>query len=623
MDEIVPDNSDFISSGLISTSNQDIDFIGLSSVADPLQSNGHVIRVIAREEGLGVNAPYLLAYLSQGQSFDIAVLNITQGTLTTSFTEYNYTLTNAQADSITDYSTLELRLEASCNSGTCSAGSSRDSVSVSWMELAILTNPPVPPATLDSVSVNNSTSLQINFTEPIDTSQVLSYNIERDDGSGFSVISNIAQGVTTFDDNGLIADSFYSYRIVSIGTSSNSIPSNVISQRTTVILFTSLPDSNISVRWLQGLGTGDCSDLTTYGCLNENIRNDNDFVQSIGLGNLDTDIDSFTMSDITDPLKDDGHFLKYTLRTANVGTNQPSFDIQLRQGTTEIASFNHPQGSITSNYQFFQQELTAIQAQSITDYTDLEITITASCPLNCSNNPSSLEKLNVSWIVFEIQQVQAPSIAKVDTLSSTSLRIIWLNEDVDPEITNIIIQRINGTDFITIGNVTSSVFSFDETGLLEQQILTYRLTGMLPSGFTLSSKEFTGSTPPSTSTLNTQGVIIEPDANNSFTVLDKDTFTQTVEHYNLSPATVQLIITDIDVNGLNAYEIIVKMNDGSYDLSQEMSNVGAFYGNKYLIFSDIDNFIGNVTNDVILSLGGSNGTGDNPLHGQQSQGSGS
>ena len=71
---------------MISTSNQDIDFAGLTSITDPLKSDGHVIRAQAREGGVGVNAPYLLVYLSQGQSFDIAVLNVTQGTLTTTFT---------------------------------------------------------------------------------------------------------------------------------------------------------------------------------------------------------------------------------------------------------------------------------------------------------------------------------------------------------------------------------------------------------------------------------------------------------------------------------------------------------------------------------------------------------
>ncbi len=607
---MTPDDTDFITSSLISTSNQDIDFIGLTSVTDPLKSDGHVIRVQAREEGLGVNAPFLLVYLSQGQTSDIAVLNITQGTLTTTFTQYEYALTPTEADSITDYTDLELRLEASCNSGTCSAGGNRDSVSVSWAEFAVLDQPIIPPPTLDTVTVVNSTALQLDWTAPVDLSNVLSYDIRRFNGTTFNTVGNVLNGTTTFTNTGLIPDTFYTYHVVSKSSSDESLPSNQISQRTTVILFSASPDSNPSVRWVNGLGNAPCGDLTTFECVNESERDDGDFIQSLGLGSSDSDIDIMTMSDMDDPERSDSHFLKYTVRKADVGTNPVEFTIQLRQGVTEIASFTH--SGLTSNYVIFQQELTGTQADSITDYSDLELTLTASCDAGCSNSPNAREKVNVSFVIFEIEQVTTGSISLIDTLSSSSLRLTWEADELDAEITDVIIQRQNGTDFLNVGNVTTVTSTFDDTGLDSNSIVTYRLTGMLISGFSIPSNEFSGATPPSSAEINGNGTIIEPNPSNTFTLLEKQILVNTIQHYNITTSELNSIFTDIDTNQLNMYEIIDKMNNGSYSTSQEMTNAGAFYGTKYLIIQNINDFIGNVTTDVILALGGSNGTGDNP-----------
>jgi len=407
------------------------------SLADPLKSDGHVLRTQAREAGLGVNAPFLLIYLSQGQSFDIAVLNITQGTLTTTFTEYEYSLTPSEADSITDYTDLEIRMEASCNTGTCGAGNNRDRVHVSWVEFAVLDQPIIPPPTLDTVSVVNSTSLQVNFTEPVDTSQILSYNIELDNGFGFTVAGNVPQGTTTFVAGDLTSDSFYTVRIISVGASENSIASNSVSQRTTVILFSAHPDANLGVRWVNGLGVLPCEDTVTFECVNEVIRDDNDFIQSTGIGDTNTDLDSFSLSDIEDPLRSDGHFLKYTLREAGVGTNQLQFTIELRQNVTIIATYIHAQGSISENYELFTQELTNLQADGITDYSDLIVEITASCPVSCTNIPSAREKLNVSWITFEIEHVSAPPIESLELLTLSTIRVSWESQNVDAQISDI------------------------------------------------------------------------------------------------------------------------------------------------------------------------------------------
>ena len=502
---------------------------------------------------------------------------------------------------------------ASCNSGTCNAGGSRDTVQVSWVEFAVLDVPIIPPPTLDTVSVVNSSSLEVNFTAPVDLSNVLSYDIRRFNGTSFETVGNILNGSTlSFVEGDLIADTFYRYHVVSIASSNESDPSNEIGQRTTVILFTAKPDSNPGVRWVNGLGNPPCSDLTTFECVNENTRNDGDFIQTTGLGTSNTDIDIMTLSDIEDPLRSDSHFLKYTLREAGVGTNPVKFEILLRQGATIIANYTHT--SLSTNYVLFSQELTTGEADAITDYTDLEVTLTASCDSNCSNQER--EKVNVSWVLFIIEQVSAPPIESLELLTVSSIRVTWLSEDVDGEISDIIIQRMDGTDFISVGNVSSATTTFDDTGLDEQKIIDYRLQGMLSGGgFSSASKVITGATPPSSTTINSNGTVIEPSASNSLSLLDKQIFTHTVEHYNITTAEVGQIFTDIDTNQLNLYEIIDKMNNGSYSSSQEMRNAGAFYGTKYLLFQDISDFIGNVTQNVVIALGGSNGTGDNPNFG--------
>lgn len=546
--------------------------------------------------------------MNQGGVTLIATLNITQGTLTTTFTEYEYALTPAEADSITDYTDLEFRFEASCNPGTCNAGGNRDAVEVSWAEFAVLEDPIIPPPTLDTVTVVNSTSLEINFTAPVDLSNVLSYDIRRSNGTTFNTVGNILNGSTlSFVEGGLIADTFYTYHVVSVGSSFESLPSNTVSQRTTLILFSSSPDSNIGARWVNGLGNPPCSDLATFECINENERDDGDFVQSTALGTSNTDVDSFTMSDMEDPQRSDSHFLKYTLRRAGVGDNPVEFVIEFRQGATQIVNYTHT--GLTTNYIIFQQELTATQADSITDYNDLEIEITASCNAGCSNQER--ERVNVSFIIFEIEQVTTESISLIDTISSSSLRISWEGDEVDPEISDIIIQRENVTDFLNIATV-SGVSTFDDTGLDSNKIIKYRLIGMLTSGFSKPSNEFSGATPPSSAEINGNGTIIEPGSTNTFSLLEKQIFTNTIQHYNITTSELGLIFTDIDTNELNLYQIIDKMNNGSYSSSQGMTNAGAFYGTKYLIFLDVNDFIGNVTNDVRLALGGSNGTGDNP-----------
>ena len=605
--ESIRDDTDYIQTTGLGNGGSDSQFYTLSNIPDPLQSTGHVLRYTLREGNEGTNPVGFQIILRQSATV-IATFTHAQGSLPTSFTLFQQTLTNTQADSITNYNNLELTLIGSCTIGCGNNPSQRERVAVSWVEFAVITG--VSPPTLNTVNVLSPTSLRLGWTEPLDTSSVLSYNIERDDGLGFSIVGNVPIGTTTFDDTNLIPDSLYRYRLVSVGSSGNSIPSNEISQTTTVIIIPSKfarPDSDPSLRWVNGIGLPPCTDLTTFECTNESIRDDTDFIQTIGLGNGDQDEQFYTLSNISDPFKSDGHILRYTLREANQGTNPVAFVIKLRQGASPIATFTHAQGTLPVSYQLFERELTFTQADLITDYSGLELTLTASCSIGCGNNPSEREKVQVSWIEFEITSSNPPEIQRVDTLNSTSLRLEWENETNEnpDDISQIIIQRSIGIDFLTIGNLTSSVQSFDDTGLTQQTIYNYRLKAKLSGGgFSNPSDIFSGSTPADPTTLTVQGTIIEPTPTNSFSIGDSQVIAQTIELFNVNTQSMDTIINDIEVNRLNAYQIITKMNDGSYDSSQKMKNAGAFYGTIYLDANNISVFINTVVDTVLSAVNG-------------------
>src|SRR3990170_4302512 len=606
VDEVIRNDADYIQTTGLGNAGSDSQFYTLSNIADPLQSTGHILRYTLREGNEGTNPVGFTITLRQGVTV-IATFTHAQGSLPTSFTLFQQTLTAAQANSITNYNNLELTLVGSCITGCGNSPSQRERVAVSWVEFAVITG--VSPPTLNAVNVLSPTSLRLVWTQPLDTTSVLSYNIERDNGLGFTVVGNVPVGTVSFDDINLIPDSLYKYRLVSVGSSGNSLPSNEISQTTTVIILPSKfarPDSDPSLRWVNGIGTPPCSDLLTFNCVDELVRDDRDYIQSIGLGDADQDQQFYTMSDVSDPFKSDGHILRYTLREAGEGTNPVGFTITLRQGVSPIATFTHAQGSLPTAFTLFEQELTNAQADLITNYGGLELTLTASCSVGCSNNPSSRDKVQVSWIEFEILSSSPPVIQNVDTLSNTSLRLGWVNEIQNPDdIAEIIIQRNVGPDFITVATLPSFTGSYDDTGLTPQTIYNYRLKAKLSGGgFSNPSDIFAGSTPANPTTLTIQGAIIEPTPTNSFSEGDSQIIAQTIELFNVNSPSMDTIINDINVNRLNAYQIITKMNDGSYDNTQKMKNAGAFYGTIYLNSNNISVFINNVVNTVLSAVNG-------------------
>ena len=167
-----------------------------------------------------------------------------------------------------------------------------------------------------------------------------------------------------------------------------------------VPLQTANPDSDPTLRWVNGIGQTPCTDLDTFNCVDETFRDDNDYIQTIGLGKSNSDKQFYTLSDMSDPMTSSGHVLRYTITEADVGVNPVELDIILRQGETVIASFHHE--NLPTGFTLIEQTLSAAQADAITDYTDLELTLDGNCDNTCKNSPGNREKIQVSWIEFAI-----------------------------------------------------------------------------------------------------------------------------------------------------------------------------------------------------------------------------
>ncbi len=153
IDEVSYDDLDNITSSKNPTA--DICEVGLSSVTDPLNSSGHIIRYRAKtnvQSGM-------IVYLMQGAT----TIASQTPPLTTSFQTFTYTLTAVEADSITNYTDLRLRFSAD--------GKANTNQYVSWAEFEVPgadTTPPTitidVPTTSSPVYRKGGEQFYVNFT---------------------------------------------------------------------------------------------------------------------------------------------------------------------------------------------------------------------------------------------------------------------------------------------------------------------------------------------------------------------------------------------------------------------------------------------------------------------------
>jgi hypothetical protein len=107
VDELLADDSDYIESALDPVN--DTCRLSLTNGYDPFISTGHKLRFRARKDQPDASAVTLTARLKQGAT----TIRQVQVSVPDAWTTYEFTLTGAEADAITDYNALEVELVAS------------------------------------------------------------------------------------------------------------------------------------------------------------------------------------------------------------------------------------------------------------------------------------------------------------------------------------------------------------------------------------------------------------------------------------------------------------------------------------------------------------------------------
>jgi len=127
IDEAVSDDTDYVRSPT-SPSNAAVEF-GLSNLADPNRDTGHFVDFRFKKDATGGEVLSLVVELRQG-----AVVKMTSDPLTVpdEWTDQSLALSAAQAQSISDYTDLRVRLIA-----TVVSGSGARRVQVSWAQLRV------------------------------------------------------------------------------------------------------------------------------------------------------------------------------------------------------------------------------------------------------------------------------------------------------------------------------------------------------------------------------------------------------------------------------------------------------------------------------------------------------
>ncbi|MEX0786025.1 MAG: cohesin domain-containing protein, partial [Dehalococcoidia bacterium] len=131
LDEAIPDDA----TTEIQSSNDPIADpfeVGLSAVLDPQSSANHAVRYRATKTGDGTAT--LDAELYQGAAL---IASDVQRTLTTAYQDFSFTLSSGEADLITNYSDLRVRITADSTAGTVVTNAL-----VTWIELEV---PEIPP----------------------------------------------------------------------------------------------------------------------------------------------------------------------------------------------------------------------------------------------------------------------------------------------------------------------------------------------------------------------------------------------------------------------------------------------------------------------------------------------
>jgi hypothetical protein len=115
VDESSADDADYVRSPV--TPTNDVVVFRLSDVTDPALSTGHILRVRnsadqASQETIDFLFELRQGYTNEGAQGTLIASTTRTGVTSTTWTTTSYTLSGAEADSITDYTDLFVRIRA-------------------------------------------------------------------------------------------------------------------------------------------------------------------------------------------------------------------------------------------------------------------------------------------------------------------------------------------------------------------------------------------------------------------------------------------------------------------------------------------------------------------------------
>ena len=112
IDEATEDDADFIRT--VASPSSDVYVTKLSNVTDPVSSTGHIMRMatsvdLASQEAIDFTQQLRQGYVNEGSPGTLIASQTRSGVTSTAWTVSAYTLSAAEADAITDYTSLYYR----------------------------------------------------------------------------------------------------------------------------------------------------------------------------------------------------------------------------------------------------------------------------------------------------------------------------------------------------------------------------------------------------------------------------------------------------------------------------------------------------------------------------------
>ena len=219
--------------------------------------------------------------------------------------------------------------------------------------------------------------------------------------------------------------------------------------------------------------------------IDEVTRNDADYMTSIKLKRDKNDLVEISLGTINDPQTNDGHIVRYTYREENLQVNtDPFLTVRLLQGGTEIVSWTHNY-PLPTLFTPATQTLTTLQADSITDYSNLRLEFNAVCDGTCDKKKK--DAVSVSWVEFEVPDPatvpDTPTSLSVTAINSAQIDLSWTTPSSDggSAISGYQIERespIGGGWAILLANTGNTNTNYSDSGLDASTEYNYRVSAI-------------------------------------------------------------------------------------------------------------------------------------------------